>query len=74
MKLVVSIAPLIGVTIHKLNFVKDSQFSLVFGLVIGMFFYVVIKDSMPKEDQGKPFEYIIGMILYLSVILIVNWL
>lgn len=69
-KLGISIAPLIGVLIHATNLIAETRFHFIFGTVIGMFFYIVIRDSIPGEDRGKPKEYITGMFLYLSVILL----
>lgn len=71
-KLLVSLAPVIGVLIHRFVEVADGYFNPVFGTVIGMFFYVVIRDSMPKADRGQPLEYIAGTLIYLAVIIAAN--
>lgn len=71
-KTAITVAPLIGVLLHNLGTVADQHFNPLFGTVIGMFFYVVIRDSIPREDRGKPKEYIAGMIIYLAVILAAN--
>lgn len=69
-KIGISIAPLFGVALYKLQLVAEHHFNPVFGMVTGMFFYVAIRDSMPREDRGRPKEYIIGSALYLGIILI----
>lgn len=71
-KLVMSLAPLTGVAVHGMRVLPADGFSAVLGLVIGMFFYVVIRDSMPGEGRGKPLEYVTGVILYLAVIALAN--
>lgn len=71
-KLAVSAAPVLGVALHNFDLVTSQHFEPVFGTVIGMFFYVAIRDSMPEGDRGKPVEYIIGAALYLAVILFAN--
>lgn len=71
-KLAITVAPLIGVVLHNIGAVADHHFNIVFGTVIGMFFYVVIRDSIPRKDKGRPLEYIAGMIIYLMTILVVN--
>lgn len=71
-KVAITVAPMIGVLIHNLGAVAERHFDPIFGTVIGMFFYVVIRDSIPREDRGKPREYIAGMIIYLAVILAAN--
>lgn len=67
-KALISVAPLIGVLLHNIGAVTENGFKLLFGSVLGMFFYVVIRDSIPKEDKGMPKEYVAGMLVYLAVI------
>ncbi len=71
-KFAISIAPVIGVLLHNVGDISGKYFDPVFGTVVGMFFYVVIRDSMPDEDGGQPTEYIIGVLAYLAVILAAN--
>ncbi len=68
-KLVVSITPVLGVLVYSAGMVSSSLFHPVFGLVIGMFMYVVIRDSIPRDDNGQPVEYVLGVLIYLAVIL-----
>lgn len=72
LKIGLSLAPVLGVLIHNIGLVANHQFNLVFGTVIGMFFYVAIRDSIPDGDKGQPAEYLAGMAIYLTVILIAN--
>ena len=71
-KIGISIAPVIGVLLHQFGNISTQHFNPVFGTVVGMFFYVVIRDSMPDQDRGQPLEYIIGAIAYLAIILAAN--
>lgn len=71
-KIAISVAPVIGVLLHNLGNISSQHFNPVFGTVVGMFFYVVIRDSMPDQDRGQPTEYILGVIAYLTVILAAN--
>lgn len=71
-KTAISLAPLIGVFLHSQQFISVGQFNPVFGTVIGMFFYVAIRDSMPDEDRGDPLEYILGALIYLALIVAAN--
>lgn len=68
----ITLAPLLGVLLHNSRIVADQYFDPVFGTVIGMFFYIVIRDSIPREDRGKPKEYVAGIVIYLAVILVAN--
>lgn len=67
-KIAVSIAPLLGVLTYTTGLITDQHFNPVFGTVIGMFFYIVIRDSIPEEDRGRPAEYLVGTIIYLAII------
>jgi hypothetical protein len=71
-KLSISVAPVLGVLAHQLGAISDQLFNPIFGTVIGMFFYVVIRDSIPRDDRGQPQEYITGTLIYLAVILAAN--
>lgn len=68
----IALAPVIGVTLHNLNAVVRNQFTPVFGLVIGMFFYITIRDLIPSGAEGKPLEYFLGTFTYLSIIIAAN--
>jgi len=70
-KFAISIAPVLRL-LHNIGTISIQQFNPVFGTVVGMFFYVVIRDSMPDEDRGKPIEYILGILTYMAVILAAN--
>lgn len=68
----ISLAPILGVLIHNFGNIADQYFNFVFGTVIGMFFYIVVRDSIPRDEKGKPKEYMIGVMIYLAIILITN--
>lgn len=71
-KIAISIAPIVGVLLHNIGNISTQHFNPVFGLVVGMFFYVVIRDSMPEQDKGQPLEYVLGAAIYLAIILAAN--
>lgn len=70
-KVVISTAPILGVLVYSAEFFSKELFNPIFGLIVGMFFYVVIRGSIPIKDKGKPVEYTAGVILYLVIILTV---
>lgn len=67
-KLTVSLAPVVGVITHSTGILSAAVFNPVFGVVTGMFIYVVIRDSIPSDDDGQPVEYVLGALAYLVVI------
>lgn len=72
-KVAISAAPLLGVLLHQTGFMSSNLLNPVFGIVIGMFVYVVIRDAIPEGDKGKPKGYILGLLSYLAIILLI-WL
>ncbi|MFB6214132.1 MAG: hypothetical protein ABEJ07_06245 [Candidatus Nanohaloarchaea archaeon] len=68
-KVLISVAPVLGALIHRIGAVASHHFNPIFGTVIGMFFFIVVRDSIPREERGKPTEYLIGMVIYLAVII-----
>jgi hypothetical protein len=73
-KTVLVMAPLFGVLAHLSGIISEHLFNPIFGTAIGMFFYVVIRDSIPEGKKGRPLEYLIGSATYLTVIFIANTL
>lgn len=68
-KHLISAAPLLGVIAYSTDIVKIAYFEPLFGAVIGMFFYVVVRDSIPRDEKGQPKEFLAGTLLYLLVII-----
>lgn len=73
-KSLLALAPLLGVQLHIYGAISRNLFNPIFGTAIGMFFYVVIRDSIPEGEKGMPVEYIAGAGAYLAVILAANTL
>lgn len=71
-KLTISLAPILGAILHGTGLITDLIFNPVFGVVTGIFIYVVIRDSIPSGDEGRPLEYVLGTLLYLLVIISAN--
>ncbi|MFB6209018.1 MAG: hypothetical protein ABEJ56_02660 [Candidatus Nanohaloarchaea archaeon] len=72
LKISISLAPVLGVMFFSSGLVSDRLFNPVFGSVIGMFFYVAVRDSIPEGKKGKPLEYLLGVLIYLGIILAAN--
>jgi hypothetical protein len=48
----ITLAPLLGVLIHSMKVISDQHFNAVFGTVIGMFFYIVIRDLYREMTEA----------------------
>jgi len=67
-KILISISPIIGSLFYFSQILTSQMFGILFGIVSGMFMYVVIRDSIPRGRLGKPFSFAIGMTLYIVLI------
>jgi hypothetical protein len=74
LKILISAAPVIGVAVQMLGYAGENLFNPGFGTVIGVFFYITVRDSIPSGEKGKPLEYLAGMLIYLVIILIAQTL
>jgi len=41
----------------------------IFAFITGMLLYLIIKDVMPKYQLGKPTYFIVGIIIYLTIVI-----
>lgn len=69
----ITLAVFLGTGTAALLPTAPSLFYLVLGGVTGMFLYVVIHDSMPTEDSGKPSYFLLGLAFY-SAVMAYIWL
>jgi len=68
LKFLLSFSVLIGILIaHYLEFVQSIN-NVLMGSIIGMLLYVTIVDSIPKERKGRPGYFLLGVIIYASII------
>jgi len=63
-----STSTMLGAIVATLMNLQKAPFYLAFGFVMGMLLYVVVRDILPQEREGKPYYFIIGVML--SMILI----
>jgi hypothetical protein len=68
-KIMISSAPLLGVTLFYTDLISESLFNPIFGTIIGIIFYVAIRDSIPQGREGRPNEYLLGTLIYLVIII-----
>lgn len=69
-KMSISFAPIIGLAVYKIGVLDFQHFVGILGVVAGMFTYIVIRDSIPKDGDGRPIEYVAGALVYTAVIIV----
>ncbi len=70
-KAAITVAALIGVGAASFLSIGSALFYVILGIVTGMFLYVVIHDSMPADETGKPAYFLIGLLFYTSIMIYV---
>lgn len=73
-KIMISSAPVLGVSLFHSGIISEHFFNPIFGTLIGILFYVAIRDSIPDGREGRPNEYLLGTIIYLAIIIAVRTL
>ena len=73
-KIMISSAPILGVSLYYSGAISSELFNPIFGTIIGIIFYVAIRDSIPQGEEGRPNEYLLGVITYLAIIIAVRTL
>ena len=69
-KLVLSVTPLIGVWIGLTFTIKETFFYGTLGFMGGALLYVVIRETLPKEEKGKPLWFVLGLLFYAVLLMI----
>ncbi len=64
-RLVLSLSTFFGAIIATILQVSTGQFYLLFGFLLGILLYIVTRNTMPKEKNGVPGFFLIGIILTL---------
>jgi len=65
---ILSFSTLFGVLIaYTLAIPPAIQYSLL-GFIVGSLLYIVIRDSVPKETEGKAIYFVLGVVLYAVII------
>lgn len=62
-KAMLSVSPLAGITAGYFFSLSGALFAAVLGLIVGIMLYIVMRDSMPKESQGRPGYFLAGILL-----------
>ena len=67
-KLLLSLPALGGVLFATFFTLSTTTFAIILGLVVGIFLYVVIRDSIPKEREGNIWWFLVGNIVMLLLV------
>jgi len=67
-ELVLSLSTVAGAVVATLLELKEVAFYAVFSLVMGVLLYVVIRDLVPDNQEGRPKYFLLGMALSLVLV------
>ena len=72
-KLLLSVSTLLGIGLGFVVSLSPLIFSILLGLVVGVLMFITLMDSIPKEKEGNPFFFVLGVALY-SLIIGITWI
>jgi zinc transporter ZupT len=64
------VSPLAGTFIGLLLVTSKTRLFLVFSMTMGFILYIVIRDMIPIGKEGKPFHFIVGVLITIATSLI----
>jgi hypothetical protein len=67
-RLFVSSSTLLGILMaYSLGILRIAHYAIV-GSILGMLLYITIVDSIPKEKEGEPAYFLLGVVIYAIII------
>jgi zinc transporter ZupT len=66
-----SIHPILGALLPILIPISQKVLSSLLGFVGGILLFIVVREAIPKEKDGRPAFFVIGILLYLLIQIIV---
>jgi hypothetical protein len=72
-KMVFSLSTLFGILLSLLYDQVNALQFVFLGFITGSLFYIIFSDALPKENEGKPFYFALGVIVY-SLFISLGWL
>jgi hypothetical protein len=69
-KVILAVSTLLGILFAKFIYpnIDPTLYYILLGLVIGTLLFTVTRHSIPKNKEGKPLFFILGMIIYTILI------
>ena len=66
------VLPVLGMLVaHVLN-LTPYLYHLLFSFVLGAMFYVAVRDTLPRGQAGKPFLFLLGVLVSVLILTIVS--
>lgn len=72
LKFVLAISSLVGVIIGLLFNIPILLFNVLFGFMLGSLLYIIIVEALPKEKEGNPLFFVLGLVLY-TILIAFTW-
>jgi len=73
LKIILSCSTLFGVLLAYLAVMPSNVLHAFLGFIVGSLLYIVIRDSITKETQGKAIYFVLGIIIY-AFLIGISWL
>lgn len=74
LKLLYASAPLLGVIVCSIINLSLQAIIIFQGLAIGSLFFIVIRESLPRDSKGEPLWFVIGTFAYALLLWLLSYL
>ena len=71
-KILLSISTLLGVVIALLVGIPPLASNILVSLIAGILLYVIAREFLPEKEEGRPFYFIVGLVLFVGISLLLN--
>ncbi|MFA4855033.1 MAG: hypothetical protein WC634_00405 [archaeon] len=69
---VLPLAPVIGVAFAYMMNLSPYLYYLMFSFVLGAMLYIAVRDTLPRNDLGKPFFFLTGVLLSVLILTLIS--
>jgi hypothetical protein len=67
-KLLLSISTLLGIVLAMNVSVPLIVYDALLGFIVGSMLHIIIMDAIPKEREGNPAYFVLGVVIYILLI------
>jgi len=65
---------IIGFILYVFVPVHQFVYDAIFAFIVGVFFYVTIREVLPEREHGKPLYFLLGAGVFTSIIILLNYI
>tara|TARA_Y100000310_G_scaffold345802_1_gene470158 strand:- start:18710 stop:19261 length:552 start_codon:yes stop_codon:yes gene_type:complete len=71
-RLLLASSTMLGALFSKSTFSSALLENIMVNFVAGIFLFIIIRESLPQEKEGKPLLFVLGILVYAAMMLLFN--